>query len=271
MADDLDAIAAQLYVLPPDRFTAERNSRARGPQAAAIRALRKPTVAAWAVNLLVRGGELAEAVELSAALREAQDDLDAAELSRLGRQRRALVAALTGQAADLAQEQGVGVGAAAREQIERTINAAVTDAAAAAAVLSGRLVKPLEGGGVDDAVLVASVGGSVPGVVEPVRRDDLAERRARKAAERAAREADQRAAVATRDAARAEALRDRSRERVAHLRERVAELRAELERFVTDADQAEADLAERVREFDAAREIADDAVRAAQRARDALG
>ncbi|MFD0779766.1 transposase [Microbacterium koreense] len=270
MAGDLDAIAAELYVLPPDRFTAERNARARGGDAAAIRALRKPTVSAWAVNLLVQRGELAEAVQLSAAMREAQDDLDAAELSRLGRQRRALVAALAGHAAELADEAGAGISPAAREQIERTINAAVTDAAAAAAVLSGRLVKPLDGGDLDASVLAASVGGSVPGIVAPVRRDDLAERRVRKAAERAAREADQRAAAAARDLARAEARRERSRERVDHLRERVDELHAELERFEADARKAEAELDERTVEAEAASRAAADASQAAQKARRAL-
>ena len=53
--------------------------------------------AAWAVDLLARDGQLAEALELAGALREAQDDLDGAELARLSRQRRALVAALATQ------------------------------------------------------------------------------------------------------------------------------------------------------------------------------
>lgn len=118
----LDAIAGELYSLPPARFTAARNARA-GLAAPAlgreVRALRKPTVAAYAVNLLVRDGRLTEAVELSAALRDAQDDLDAAELARLGAQRRALVAALAAQAADLAEEQGVAVSASAREDVRR--------------------------------------------------------------------------------------------------------------------------------------------------------
>src|SRR5690348_10291384 len=96
-AADLDAVAAELYALPPDQFTKIRNARAGMADrsiAANIKALRKPSVAAWAVNLLAREGQLGDALELSAALREAQEDLDAAEMSRLGKQRRQLVAAL---------------------------------------------------------------------------------------------------------------------------------------------------------------------------------
>ncbi len=86
---DLDAIAAELYALPPAEFTAARNREAGMADrsiAAQVKALRKPTVAAWAVNLLAREGQLGEALELSAALREAQEDLDAAELARLNQE-----------------------------------------------------------------------------------------------------------------------------------------------------------------------------------------
>ncbi len=92
MSDDdarLDEVAADLLALPPARFTAARNERAAeigGGVGRRIAQLRKPTVAAWAVNLLVRDGQLGEAVELSRALHAAQDGRDAAELARLGRQ-----------------------------------------------------------------------------------------------------------------------------------------------------------------------------------------
>ncbi|MFC0197625.1 transposase, partial [Microbacterium arthrosphaerae] len=177
-ADDaqLDAIAAELYALPPAEFTAARNRRAErsgGALAKRLKALRKPTVAAWAVNLLAGGGQLADAVELSAALREAQDDLDGAELARLGRQRRQLVAALAKQAVGLAEEAGGTVSAAARDDVEKTINAAVMDAAAAAAVLTARLVKPLEAGDIEPEMLADAVGGSLPGGGGVPPRDDL--------------------------------------------------------------------------------------------------
>ena len=240
----LDAIAVELYALPPDDFTSARNARAAASGralAARVKALRKPTAAAWAVNLLARDGQLAEALELAGALREAQDDLDGAELARLSRQRRALVGALATQAVDLAAQRGVSVSAAARADIEKTINAAVMDAAAAAAVMTARLVRPLEASGFDAVDVSDAVGGSLPGVPEAVAptRDDLAERRARKAAERAVREAERAAGEADRELAKIDAKLEKSRERADHLRERIADLRTELARFEADAEKAE--------------------------------
>jgi hypothetical protein len=58
---DLAAVAVELYELDPYQFTAARNERANGARAAGatavsnqIKTLRKPTLAAWLTNLLVR-------------------------------------------------------------------------------------------------------------------------------------------------------------------------------------------------------------------------
>lgn len=272
-ADDLDAIAAELYSLEPDGFTAARNARAAAsdkPLAAQIKALRKPVVSAWAVGLLARDGQLAEAVELAAALREAQDDLDAAELSALGRQRRALVAALTAQAVQAADARGVTVGAAARDDIEKTLNAAMMDAAAAAAVLSGRLVKPLVAGAFDEEELRDAVGGSLPGAPAAPPRDDLAERRARKAAEKAVREAERAAGEAERELARVDARRAKAQERVDHIAERIGDLERDLERLRADSAEATAELERREGERREAADAARTAQKKAETARDAL-
>jgi hypothetical protein len=270
---DLDAIAAELYVLPPAEFTAARNARvgmADRSIAAHVKALRKPTVAAWAVNLLARAGQLGEALELSAALREAQEDLDAAELSRLSRQRRALVAALASQAVALAKDAGVAVSAAAREDVEKTINAAVMDAAAAAAVMTARLVTPLEAGAFEESDLADAVAGSVPGVVAAPQRDDLAERRARKAAEKAAREAERLANEAERELARIDAQREKLQERVDHVSERIDDLRRDLERLEGEHAKASAALTAVEEERAGAASRAKSAARDAERARDAV-
>ena len=271
--EQLDAIAAELYALPPAEFTAARNARAAasdGPLAKRVKALRKPTVVAWAVNLLAREGQLGDALELSAALREAQDDLDAAEMSRLGRQRRQLVAALAKQAVELADGAGVAIGAAAREEVEKTINAAVMNAAAAAAVMTGRLVKPLEAGDIEPEALADAVGGSVPGVVTPPPRDDLAERRARKAAEKAAREAERLANEAERVLARIEDRRAKAQERADHLAERIGDLRRDLARLEEEAAAADDKLAAIEREHRDAAATAKEAAREADRAQRAL-
>jgi hypothetical protein len=265
----LDQIARELYALPPDDFTAARNARAGASDrslAARIKALRKPTASAWAVDLLAREGQLAEALELAGALREAQDDLDGAELARLSRQRRALVAALASQAAGLAEDRGVTISAAARADVEKTINAAVMDAAAAAAVMTGRLVRPLEATGFEAVDVSDAVGGSLPGVPDqpPPSRDDLAERRARKAAEKALREAERAAGEADRELAKIEGRLAKVRERGDHLAERIDDLRDELARL-------EADAAKVAREVDGLEEERTDAAaraRAAQREAD---
>jgi len=247
-SDDLDAIAVELYTLPPAQFTAARNARAGASDrslAALIKRLPKPGVAAWAVSLLGREGQLGDALELAAALREAQDDLDGAELSRLGAQRRSLVAALSKQAVALAGERGVTVSSATRDDIDKTINAAVMDAGAAAAVMTGRLVRPLEATGFDAVDLTDAVGGSAPDgtpALPAPSRDDLAERRARKAAEKAVREADQAASEAQRALARVDARLSKARERADHLHERLDELRAEMARLEADAKKADAEV-----------------------------
>jgi hypothetical protein len=265
--DEVDEIAAALYALAPEAFTAARNARAgraRPPVGSRVKALRKPTAAAWAVNALVRDGQLAEAIRLSDELREAQDDLDAAELSRLGKQRRQLVRALAARATDLADDAGVSISAAARIDIEKTINAAVTDAAAAAAVLTARLVRPLEATGVEPVELDGAVGGSIPGVrSRPApAQDDLAERRARKAAEKAAREAERAAATAEREAERLESRLVTARERADLLRERVDDLRAQLARAEEEATTAD----DTVDQLEKERASADETARAARAA-----
>lgn len=270
-ADPLDAVAEQLYALAPADFTAARNARAAeaaGDLARRVKALRKPSVAAWAVNLLVRDGQLGEAIELSRALRDAQDDLDAPELAKLGRQRRALAAGLARRAAELAAAAGTGLSVAVRDEVEKTVNAAIIDAAAAAAVLTGRLVRSTVTGG-DPA---AAVAGSVPGAPdrpEPSR-DDLARRRARKAAESAAREAARAASDAQRELARVDARLGKTRERADHLRERIDELRAEIARLSGDADRVDSEVAALEEEHAAASTAARDAARRSDRARAAI-
>ena len=268
--DDLDAIAVELYALPPAQFTAARNARAGASDrslAALIKRLPKPGVAAWAVSLLGREGQLSEALELAAALREAQEDLDRAELSRLGAQRRSLVAALSKQAVALAGERGVTVSPATRDDIDKTINAAVMDAGAAAAVMTGRLVRPLEATGFDAVDLTDAVGGSAPDgtpALAAPSRDDLAERRARKEAEKVVREADQAASEAQRMLARVDARLSKARERADHLHERLDELRAEVGRLEVDAEKADAE----VDRVDEERVEAASLVRAAQKKAD---
>ncbi|KRA25575.1 transposase [Microbacterium sp. Root61] len=265
--------AAELYALTPDEFTAARNARAGASDrasAAAIKALRKPSAAAWTINLLAREGRLTDALELAAALRDAQEDLDAAELARLGRQRRSLVSALARDAVALAAERGVTVGAAARDDLEKTINAAMMDAGAAAAVQSGRLVHGLEASGFDAVDISDAVAGAGPAAAAPRSRDDLAERRARKAAEQAAREADRLSSEAERALTKVEARLAKTRERADLLNERIDDLREQLARMERDAEAIEAEVRGMESEHRDAASAAKSAADRAERARAAL-
>jgi hypothetical protein len=164
---DLASVAAELYALLPTEFTAARNERAKNETArlaADIKALPKPSAAAWATNLLARErpDEVAQLFALGDSLRDAQEGLDRATLTKLGSQRRALVGALAKQAAALATEAGHPVNAAAIIDIERTLQAGMSDAAAAAAVTSSRLVRALSGDGLEAVDLDDAVAGPLP-------------------------------------------------------------------------------------------------------------
>ncbi|MFD0345348.1 hypothetical protein ACFQ0M_03175 [Kitasatospora aburaviensis] len=148
---DLDRIADELYTLAPGEFTSARNGHAdrlrkADPQIAKqVRALRRPTLAAWAANLLVHHhGDLVEQLlELGQALRDAQEHLAGEQLRALTDQRRQLVRALTEQAREAARA-GHPLGAEAVTDLERTLSAALADPNAARALAQGRLTAPLE-------------------------------------------------------------------------------------------------------------------------------
>ncbi|MFD3457617.1 hypothetical protein ACFWVC_36245 [Streptomyces sp. NPDC058691] len=221
---DLDAVADELYALAPEDFTAARdehvrNARRSGDRALAARiaGLRRPSLAAWAGNLLVRehADEVAALLGLGEALRRAHRDLDGAQLRALGRQQRALVEALGQQAARLAADAGRPLPDAALDEVRGTLHAALADSDAARAWATGRLVRPLSG----TVGFQQAVGGAAPeteagdDTVIPLRPrpHDAAKRRrsldeARRHAERAhnealAREADLAAARTALDAA----------------------------------------------------------------------
>jgi hypothetical protein len=164
----LDQAADELYALPPSEFTAARARHVAAVEdkavAKAIGALRRPTVAAWAVNRLVRAGapELDEALELGERLRDAQRQLHGSELRRLDGRRRELVGVLT----SLAAAGAGGLAGEALQQVRNTFVAAMADGGMAEEVRGGRLVKALEYSG---------FGPLVEGVPVP---DDLSERRA---------------------------------------------------------------------------------------------
>ena len=160
---ELLGIADELYALPLGDFTAARDARAKELKgtdlAAPVKALKKPSLAAWVVNLLVRrdADQVTQVLDLGAALREAAAGMEGAELRSLTRQRRQLTAAVTTGARSLAVAEGVRVTQAVADQVEATLTAAMVDARCAEAVRSGLLVSALSTTGVDEVDLSAAV------------------------------------------------------------------------------------------------------------------
>lgn len=241
---DLTAIAVELYSGPLAEFTSARDARAKATDdttiAGRIRALRKPSIAAWVVNVFARerSGQLGEALALAQELREAQADLDAKALAQLGRDRRVLTARLASAAADLAESRGERVTTTTREAVQQTISAAFFDPVAAAAVASGRLVRELEPSGTFAEGAESLVGGGAAEapviVVEPA--DEVAARRERKKAERALHDAQRLRDRRAHDQARAESRAERTSTRIAELTAREAELERELSQVRRDLE-----------------------------------
>lgn len=162
--DQVLAFADELYAADRGDFTALRDARvkewkAEGDLAAGVKSLRKPSLAAWVVNLLVRRevDQVAQVLAVGEALRAAAADLDGDELRALTRQRRQLTAAVAQQARATATEVGVRLTTAVLDQVEATLTAAMLDAGAAAAVRSGLLVTALAPTGVDPVEVTAAV------------------------------------------------------------------------------------------------------------------
>src|SRR5919107_5767377 len=160
---ELLAIADELYGLPLPEFTPMRDARAKelkgtdlGKQ---VKALRKPSTAAWVVNLLVRREteQVEQVLSVGEALRQAQASMSGEELRALTRQRRQLTAAVTTQARRTAREEGTKVTDAVADQVEATLTAAMVDPECAEAVRSGLLVAALSTTGVDEVDLSAAV------------------------------------------------------------------------------------------------------------------
>src|SRR4051794_21314797 len=133
----------ELYGLPLERFTAERNALAAELRSQEIKQLRKPSAAAWAVNQLVRAEpDLVEALlgaggELRQAHRQAASGRGAAQLRAAAEAERAAVEALMARAPVLL---GRPVSAALGESIRNTLHAASSDDEARERVASGTVV-----------------------------------------------------------------------------------------------------------------------------------
>lgn len=278
-------VARELLLVAPQDFVAERTARQRAVRkddralATAIGKLRKPSPAAWVIDLLAHDGALDDAVDLGPALRKAQADADPDAIRTLRRQRAEVVDALAQAGADLASDAGHPVTPAVLEQVRSTIEAAMADPHAGAAVRSGLLVTALESVGFDavdldgaladpDAVPDAWSGSDAPPIPisqargarkasrasRPAQRDapepdadsdpDPEPKRDPAADRKAARQAETAARTESRDADgaldTAEADLEQAEERRAGLQRALEQAEAEITRLEAARDEAEA-------------------------------
>lgn len=286
---DLIGVSTELYGLDPAEFTASRNAlakqaRAEGDRDLAdqIKNLRKPSTAAWAVNLLARHHPetVADLLDLGAALQQAQHSLDGERLRELGRERRLLTRTVVDQAQSLAAGAGNDLGAAVRSQVEQTVRAAITDADAGTAIADGRLTEALTATGwpaTDAASLLAAPPSPRPAAERaPDKQTRERQTKGKQTSARADRQRERALAEARgelRDADRAiraaqEDLR-KSTHRLSGLTQRhqgVEETAEDLRRRLRKVEQQVAELDDDLR---AAQERSDDAERREQEGRDA--
>ncbi|MDR7253821.1 putative ATP-grasp superfamily ATP-dependent carboligase [Nocardioides sp. BE266] len=296
MADPLLEIADELYSLSLADFTPARDAlvkehKADKALAGSIKGLRKSSLAAWVVNLLVRRDpdQVDQVLAVGAALREAQENLDATQLREFTKQRRQLTASVTTAARRMAREEGVKVTQSVADQVEATLTAAMLEPDAAKAVRSGMLVTALEATGLGDLDLSGAV--AVPEALgfsakarpaaapEPTERPQLhvvpdpdAEEKARAAADErlsdarivlAEAEKEHRAARRSVEKLQAKTLQIQSE--IDELRSRVAGLESDLEEVDEELGEAEAAQEEAVEAVDEARAEVDDAKAARQK------
>ncbi len=163
MAEDLLDIADELYGLLLADFTPARDAKAKqlkgSELAGPVKTLKKPTVAAWVVNMLVRHEteQVDQVLAVGAALRDAAQSLDGKELRELTKQRRQLTAAVTTRARGVAGTLGTKVTQAVADQVEGTLTAAMLDPDCAKALRSGLLITHLSATGVGESAAGAAV------------------------------------------------------------------------------------------------------------------
>jgi hypothetical protein len=155
VTDPIDERIDGLYAGELGRFTPERDALAKELAAEGdkdgskrVKALRKPVVSAWALDVLAHEepGEIDELLELGVRLRDAQRRAisggDVEPFREATDERRHLVAELAGKATAILERSG-SASAANGDAVVTTLEAAAADEEAGALLRSGRLVKPL--------------------------------------------------------------------------------------------------------------------------------
>jgi hypothetical protein len=169
---DLEADIDRLYGVPLDEFVAERDQLAKRlnkegdrEAGARIKALRKPTVGAWALNQAVRRRrrETAALLATGGRLQKAQDALlsggDPSELRKAIKEERTLTSGIADCAEAIASEAGKS-GPALRDRVRATLHAAALDEETRIELETGRFTREREAVGLG---AFGAPGGGAPG------------------------------------------------------------------------------------------------------------
>src|SRR5436190_6401472 len=216
--DDIDAATTDLYRLPRDEFTSARDGLARRlrrenkhTQADEVKALRKPTAAAWLVNQLSHQAtaDLKKLLSAGERMRKART---ATEMRKAALAERDAIAKLLARAERIAGPQS----ATTSERVRETLHAAAGDVEVGRLVASGRLDKerqlvgfggagPLTDDGEGAAEAAKRTGAAGPRAATKRRDEDRRRRREHEAARRKLERAEQAHARAVAEAERAQA------------------------------------------------------------------
>ncbi|MDF2145185.1 hypothetical protein [Knoellia sp. p5-6-4] len=160
------AALSELYAVAPDGFVGTRtalvqDAKARGDAALAgeVGRLRRPTVAAWAVNQVVRRRPslVGRLHDVGGRLRAAQAGLDASAMRDLRSERDGLLAEWAEAAAEVAADAGRPLAPAALEEVRGTVIAALASGEATEAAVSGHLTRALSYSGFGEVDLSEAV------------------------------------------------------------------------------------------------------------------
>jgi len=247
---------SDLYALPLDEFTDARNALAKelaagGDKAAAddVRALKKPSVPAWAVNQVARAhsDEVETLFDAGASLRDAQQKLlrsgDQSGVKDATAAERQAVRALVARAKKILADAGNAANEATLERIADTFYATTTDAEGRERVRTGTLTKEMKRAGFGD------VGGLSVVPAPPAKREQPGKRGAQlkkeaaelraaaEAAERRAAEVEAHAIQLRKEAEDARARADASKETARFARREATERRRDAERAARRLDR----------------------------------
>ena len=250
--DELD----RLFSLPPEEFIAARDELAKrlkaegkSEEAAGVKGLRRPTVAAWAANQAARQRPdevaelLAAGAELHKAQRKALSGVKGGGFREAMERRRKALVALVKTAEAVLREAGKGSQGTV-DAMQPTFEAASVDQRAGEALKAGRLERELaapSGFGGATGLEVVAAPAEKPAGRGKKKEEDEATRQAAEEARREARELEKQSAEARRRVMRAQAAAARAEEKADRLAAEAGEAKAAAKEAARELREAEAE------------------------------